>query len=420
MRDDHLAHRLREEMSGVRVSPALRRRTLDAMRGKEEPIMRKKGLTALAVALIGVLLCGVALAAGRAGMFDFIGRRDGISIPEDAESFVQRMEETAVVDGVTTTVREMYYDGRTLRLTVDFTPPDGRTLLTAAMNTPDDPWQNLASLTAWDESDKRTIADVCRERGYVRGFDVNLACEDEEEGRPGAASQDAVLGEDGTLTLFVEQTFPNDKPERTLQMTAVTRGFAVETDGSWTYEDETTRTPFTLTATAAARSGEGEAAQAYVSDAPTRFEQVGVTVERVSVEVKPLELYVTIEGTIDDEALYAETTEDGLWFEIIDPAIETDEPYKQRLAEGLTASGEVDGSVDEDGTRRFTQTQTLSAGELRDAYTLRAFSVWDKTRFDAHEIAMRPATPEEIEALRSAQAETPAAPEDTPQPEKGK
>ena len=85
MNRDELNRRLHEEMTDVRVSPALRRRTLHAMQGKERIIMGRKWTVALAAALLAVLLCAVALAAvGRWGMLDFIGRYQNTYIPQDA------------------------------------------------------------------------------------------------------------------------------------------------------------------------------------------------------------------------------------------------------------------------------------------------------------------------------------------------
>ena len=85
MNRDELNRRLHEEMTDVRVSPALRGRTLLALRGKERIVVKRKWTVALAAALLAVLLCAVALAAvGRWWMLDYIGRYQKTDIPQDA------------------------------------------------------------------------------------------------------------------------------------------------------------------------------------------------------------------------------------------------------------------------------------------------------------------------------------------------
>ena len=401
MREEKVSGRLREEMACLRVTPALRGRALDAMQGKERKPVKKKLTMVVVFALISVLLCGVALAAAsRAGVLDFIGRYAGTFIPQDAGDYMQT-DVAAFDQGATASafVRELYYDGRTVRLTVDVTPSQEKTLL-AGVDTwiEEDPWQDLISMT-WDDmdlSDTRTVADVFKEQGYERAYNVNIYCGEEAEGRIVSGSEDCVLGEDGVLTVFCQWEFDSDQPQREITLAAALEEYEADASGAPMRTGEIERYAFPMTLTSASRQ-EGAQAEIYVSEGPVLFEEIGVRVDRVSIEVKPLELYATVDMTIVDEALYAKT-DDGLWFEFIDPSVEAQEPWEQRLDSGLTGnstSGQVEGA-------HYRQRETLGLNELRETYTLRAYECWNKMRFDTHAFTMRPATEEEIADVQRA------------------
>ena len=395
MREEKVSGQLREEMVCLRVTPALRSGTLHAMQGKERKPVKKKLTMVLVFALIGALLCGVALAAAsRAGVLDFIGRYAGTFIPQDAGDYVLNdvaaFEQGAVASAL---VRELYYDGRTVRLTVDVTPSRENTLLMGVDTWIDeDPWQDLISMT-WDDmdlSDTRTVADVFKEQGYAWAYNVNIYCDQETEGEIISGSEDFVLGEDGVLTVFSQWEFDDDQPQREITLAAALQEYKANADGAPVSTGEINRFESPLTLTSVSRQESGEA-EVYVSEGPVLFEEIGVRVDRVSIEVKPLELYATIDMTVVDETLYAKT-DDGLWFEFIDPSIAADELWEQRLDAGLTGnstSGLVDGT-------HYRQRETLGLNELRETYTLRAYECWNKTRFDTHEVTMRRATREEI------------------------
>lgn len=392
MKENEFRDKLREQTRAVSVSPALRARTIRAAQGKEGKAVKKKMPMALVFALVGILMCSVALAvAGRAGVLDFVGRYQGAQIPEDAQTYVTQSEERFDAGEASNTLRELYYDGRSLRLTADFTPNDPKTLLLGVDSFPEDPWQDLTHITeeGMDDADARTIADAFREGGFERACSVNLGCDWEQEGALMGASQDFVLGEDGVLTVYSQFEFEDDLPERDFQLLVVLSLFKTDENGGLLDEREGTplKCLYPLHLTAAARGDEG----VYVSAAPAEYPSIGVRVERVCVTVKPMELYYTVEGVVTNEALY-EKTDGGLLFEFIDPEKPSAEPWEQRLADGLTGSGQ--GSApDEDG--RFTQRGTLALSELRDVYTLRAYECWEKERFETCEIQMRPATAEE-------------------------
>ena len=101
---------------------------------------------------------------------------------------------------------------------------------------------------------------------------------------------------------------------------------------------------------------------------------------------KPLEINYVIEFTVVDAEKF-EATDDGLWFEFIDPNSRAKQPYAQRLKEGVFGVGSV-AAVDD---THYCQRGTLSLGEKADSYTLRAYECWEKRRFDTHEIRMEKA-----------------------------
>lgn len=373
MNRDEMNRRLQEEMADVRVSPALRGRTLLALRGKER-IMKRKWTVALAAALLAVLLCAAALAAaGRWGMLDFIGRYQHAYIPQDAGDYVQSDVAAFAQDGLAVNVRELYYDGRTARMTVDVSAEDA--LLLGEDTQMDDAWGGLTG----QESDTRTVLDVWHERGEARVLRVGLHTADIEQGAADA-SLDWVLGEDGVLTWYIEQRYDDDRPAREVTLTVTATPYADPEAGEESLDwDRRAVLEKTLTLTAESGTDVCESAE------PAVYADAGVRVDCVRIEVKPQELLATVEFTVIDEAAFA-ATDGGLWFEFIDPQSGETEYSAQRLTDGLSGSS----SVADLGGGRYVQTQTLAKNELRDIYTLRAYNCWEKNRYETHKFIMQP------------------------------
>ena len=394
MKREELSHALHRQMEGVQVSPQLRWRTLAAARGKEEkPIMKKKLSAALAAALIIAALSAVALAAaGRAGILDFLSRYQGAYIPDNAGDFIESDVAALEEDALTIRVRELYYDGRTARMTVDVTPKDAKTLLLGTDCSMLDRWQSLAQPMdgSWDDADTRTVLDVYHAGGYTSAYRISLWTSEAAMGCANGA-MDYTLGEDGTLTIYLEQSYDSDLPEREIALVVDAIPFADPEDDILDFDARRTASQqLTMTAAHAEPTAQAQAG-VYVSAEPIVYESIGVRVDSVRIEVKPLELYATIEYTVIDRELYAQT-DDGLWFEFIDPDSTADEPYEQRLTGGLSPSGTshpTDG--DSQTATHFIQEETLGKNELHDSYTLRAFECWDKQRFDTHTFEMTPA-----------------------------
>ena len=391
MKKETVSRQLREGMHGVRVSPQLRGQVLSAARGRSPRMSR--GLSAvLAAVLLLAALSAVALAAGRAGMLDFIGRFQGVEIPPDAADYIVSDTASLRVGGATACVRELYYDGRTVRLTIDVTPDTADMLLLGPDCRMDDAWSFLTQ----DAQDARTVQEVYAERGYASAWRVNVSTQEEAQGTAGGWL-DYALGEDGTLTLCKQQLFEDDRAQRevTLRLSLTPLDIISGSED----EDHAASGELTLPLTSAvdpsaAPATEGGRSGVHVSGEPVLFSDCGVRVDRLLIEEKPQELYATIEYTVVDPALFAQQ-EDGLWFEFIDPASTADTPSEQRLTEGMTATGEVVPLDGDAGTAtRYVQRETLGKSELRGSYTLRAFNCWSKERFEKHELSLQRAAQE--------------------------
>ena len=384
MKEKEISDALRGSMNAVRLSPALRAKTLYAMRGSEErsPKMKRKFSAALAFALVGVLAVAVALAvANRAGLLDYMSTYPNTQLPDNAISYIKSSSISGEGQTFSLNVREEFYDGRTLRLTVDVTAKAPKTLLYGLDFLPEDSWQDLITLT-YDEDaprDERSILDVFHENGYEQMMRIRLNMLSEREDDFADTTQEVVLNEDGTLTFFIEKKYETDEPTRKMMLSASAKK-VTEKDGKIeSGDEETIKISFGV-------EKENSNEETIVSVEPVEYESIGVRVDRVTVTTKPLEMDYAIEYTVVDAEKFAQT-DDGLWFEFIDPNSREEQPYDQRLKEGFFGVGSVE-PVDD---THFRQIGTLSLSEKADCYTLRAYECWEKRRFDTHEIRMEKA-----------------------------
>lgn len=407
-----LAERLRRETDGVHASAALTQRTLRAAQGKEEnqPVMMKKMTLAVAFALIAVTLCAAAIAAAnRWGMLDFVDRYAvDHYIPEDAQAYVQTDVAQLENEWVTVSIRELYYDGRTSRMTVDVAPKAEHVLLVGEDLCLSDPFINLTHEYVMDgENDMRTVYQVIGEEGYEAVYAATSCTFDAAHGITGG-SMDYILGEDGTLTIFQQEEYAESRPQREVTFQAILMPYdtPLDPDEYANYDRrETLEATITMTASVSPTDvpvGEGEIPNVYVSREPIEYPSVGVRVDRLMIEVKPQDIYAIIDYTVTDAEAFA-LTDNGLWFEFINPDREIDPAregtyVQQRLTSGLSGGGMVMPLDDDKETpTMYRQTETLGRNELHDAYTLRAFNCWEKDRYETHTFAMRPATAEDME-----------------------
>lgn len=188
------------------------------------------------------------------------------------------------------------------------------------------------------------------------------------------------LQDDGTLTFYESIAFEQEKAER--EITVSVRAFKFEEKDGEMVVSQNPSAEMKLRFTAKASAVDDE--ETIVSVEPVEYESIGVRVDRVTMTAKPLEMDYAIEYTVVDAEKFAQT-DDGLWFEFIDPNSTETEPYAQRLKDGFSRRGEVTPMDD----THYRQTGTLSLDEKADCYTLRAYECWEKRRFDTHEIRMK-------------------------------
>lgn len=340
--------------------------------------MKRKFSAALAFALVGVLVVAVALAvANRKGVLDFLSYSEA-TLPENAGDYVQTDIASDERDGLHAAVREVVYDGHRLWATVDINMDGEKPLLTGLdYGLDEEKWAWLRHDES--ETDDRSILDVYREEGYTDACYIVAAIYDEDDEQN--TSCEAHLQDDGTLTFYESLVFEQEKAER--EITVSVRAFKYEEkDGKMNVNQKPiVELKFHFTAKTSAVEEEKT-----VSVEPVEYERIGVRVDRVTVTTKPLEMDYAIEYTVVDAEKFAQT-DDGLWFEFIDPNSREEQPYDQRLKEGFSSMRSVE-PVDD---THFRQIGTLSLSEKADRYTLRAYECWEKRRFDTHEIRMKKA-----------------------------
>ena len=381
MKEKEISDALRGSMNAVHLSPELRAKTLYAMRGSEErrPKMKRKFSVALVFALAAVLAVAVALAvANRKGVLDFLSYSEA-TFPENAGDYVQTDIASDERDGLHAVVREVVYDGHRLWATVDINMDGEKPLLTGLDYGLDD-----EEKWAWmrhDESgtDDRTILDVYKAENYTDAYYIVASVYDESDDQN--TSCEAHLQDDGTLTFYESIVFEQEKAER--EITVSVRAFKYEEKDGRMNVNQKPMAELKFHFTAKTSAVEEETS---VSVEPVEYESIGVRVDRVTMAAKPLELDYAIEYTVVDAEKFAQT-DDGLWFEFIDPNSREEQPYDQRLKEGFSGARSVE-PVDD---THFRQIGTLSLSEKADRYTLRAYECWEKRRFDTHEIRMEKA-----------------------------
>lgn len=402
MTREEMKNTLHEQTACVHVPPALAKQTLLAAQGKETPYMKKKISLAIAFALLAVTLCAAALAAAnRWGMLDFADRYSTEHyIPEDAQTYVHNNVATMENDYVTASVRELYYDGRFSRIIVDVTPKEKNTLLMGEDICLEDPFVNLTNnYVEGGDNDMRPIYQVIEDEGYEHVYSASVFMKGAVKDI-GSGAGDYMLGEDGTLTIYSQEEYLTDMPERDVSISVIVTPFDEPfTMDSWANHEKAAVLEMPVTLTAAVNATDvraGEIANVYVSETGADYPSAGVRVDRVMIEVKPQEIYATIDYHITDSEKY-NSLDSWLWFEFIDPQ-KPGEGWEQRLAAGLSGGGSS-GAVDrdEEPPTRFRQRETLGKNELHDVYFLRAYNAAEKGRFETCEFAMRPATAQDME-----------------------
>lgn len=414
MRNDRFSRELHREMADVHVSPSLRKRTLDAVYEREQVVVKKKISFAMAAAMMAVMVCTVALAVtGSAGLQDFFGRYVNTFVPAQMGQQTQNNVSYAANDLVSVSVRELYYDGRTAHMTVDVTPKGQGVLLLNANIGMISSWPKLITVddTQVDPADTRTIADAYAQLGYTQAYRVNMEIYNEKRENVGN-QMDYVLGEDGTLTYYMEAEFGTDEAERIAQLDVMLVPYTnVQQNPTALNWAERTVLEHRFRMTAAEYAFE-----AYICDTPTVFAGANVCVNRLLIEVRPQELLYTIDYTFLHPEQYGDDAP-YVWFDFVE------RPEDGKAAYALMDGVNTSSHSYSDGVSGC-QTGTLGRNELRETYTLNANDDYQGTRYVLNDFLMRPATYEEVEALTAEMADrapimpgVTATPLPTPMPE---
>lgn len=375
MKWDDVHRQLCQEIECVQVSPQLRRKTLSAMQGKDETVMKRKISVALVLAVLAVVLASAALAsAGKWSLREFWQQYQDAYVPDNADEYIQKDILELKSNDVTVLVREAYYDGSKAYATVDVAPTSKDMLLIPEFLSMEDGWGNLTKT-----EDMTPILEKWKESGKGQVMAIGAACRDENETADVTGNADAVLNEDGVLTFSLEAQYDTYKAERNgrLEFTLIPYDDPAQGEqgrsSDWKAKINLS-IPLKVEQTA----------KILTCTTPQVYESVGIRVESITMEITPMNIRASVTYTISDETAFAAKGED-VWFEFIDPDSTEKEPYKQRLKSGLDASAWIE--IDESGTA--VQVESLGANEVHERYTLRAYNSSTKERFEAYTFDMQ-------------------------------
>ena len=342
-------------LSAMKAEPWLAQRII-AAEGGEKPVAKKLSASMiLVIALIVIMATGALAALGSWGIIDFAANHYGAYIPPKYEDCIKSEN------------------------------------ITAETESPHDP---VCDYIPGIESEEMTLAEAARDRFNGRMAEIVMYSEECEEG-----GGDCRLNADNSATLYIEESFDDEQKDRdiTLHLSYIPisdqpaesendeaagedeeDGEGEETIPYDFSRKETLDIPMTFHAAET---------KTYVCDRPMDFPSVGVQVTKVTMTATPLEIRCWVDYAITDLEKF-EAQEGGLWFEFINPESTASEPYEQRVSDGLTGSGSA-GRLDrqwdlpdEVGTV-YRQRDTIGLDALSNEYTLRAYSAWEKDRYES-------------------------------------
>ncbi len=406
MKKSEFVSRLQQQTADVHVSEQLRMKTIEAIYAKEAQTMKRKfgrRLAAAALAIVmSILMCGAAVAAVKGmGILDFFSRTPNAYVPEDADGYIQK--ENILFDNelLTAEIQEIYYDGLQSQIIVHIESKDEKIMLLGGGVADDEIWANMNLFNeSFDKSDRRTVWEVYQQGGYTAAYRIRIDVEGDDG--PHSSNYEHTLNEDGTLSIVHLAEYSEDKTEREVKLTVnIIPMFKGEEQLHVTQDQAAAlECPLMLNSAAAQK-------EIYVSSEKAQFPSVGVQVDQLRIEVKPLELYVSVYYSVtDEEAFDRMLYEDGeaigeinLYtnFELIDPESTAVQPWDQRLSAGVTGQDSTAQlSADDELPQRFVEYFSIGKNELHDEYTLRVFEWASKERFESVTLKMRPASQEDL------------------------
>ena len=303
------------------------------------------------VLVLAVSLTAFALTKGF-GILDFAKRYDGVSVPEDADKYIDERNDL-LFDNEYACIRlgEVIYDGGYLRFTAEVTPKAEDVFPIMLDCQPSD---------SYDEA--MTVGERYAAGGFTRALCVSLMPEIQQF--DGGITMDWAYSGDKLVLYYECRCTETAEPlnEVGLVLTAgMLDGLEAAQDGIIT-ESGT----FEVTIT--------QSGAVYECNTPAEYPSCGVTVQRLEIRETPLELEYAIYFTVTDAEAYNNVRE-GLFFELIDPESTETELAAQRLGAGVSGSAGIESS-----SNGFVQTGCIAKAELRDVYYIRAFNFAEENK----------------------------------------
>ena len=362
---------LDRHLSNLKADPYLAQRIMANEEGEKTVIKKISVSMVLAIVLICILITG-ALAATLSswGIIDFFGRYYSGYIPEKTSETINKEEIRTEAENFVCTIEESYYDGSILRITAKIEPKTPVMLLE----------EGSLPANPMEENEEITIGAYA-----VQHFDGRMAAIYLTTMENGSGA--LVRNEDGTASIYMESYYTDELAERDivvivsyLPLDILADQSIEELDSREIYDfaaQEIIELPIHLQSVETHR---------YECHEPMDFPSVGVQVTDVVMTATPLEIRYILDYVITDLEKYS-ALEGGLWFEFIDPDSQETEYYAQRVPDGLSfteGAGSLDGQFHEpDGIGTvIRQHGTIDLDALSEEYTIRAYSLWEKTRYE--------------------------------------
>ena len=350
----------------------------------EQPAPRRKMPAALVLALVAMLMVTAAVATTQSGLLGLIQRMQYPDLPNEAQSYIQTDGTTLETEDFLVTIPESYYDGRTIRMTVTVAPKEGRKLLYSNTVSTNSPWQRLIHMKGSDEdrSDTRTVQDLFDEFERVHSVHLNVVCDEitlVEGAVPFFYSREFAFDpETCTLTFFLQARLEENLPEREvgLKMTIYEN-----VDGMLVHHQRLLHTILLKNTTTA---------DMYECNEPSYFPEAGVRIDKLALEVRPQDIYYTIDYTILDwKGSYTQRGIPSLflWFY---KTLPPQEGPAKKLSSGLNTSNCYRRVKD----TQYVVTGVLARSELHDTYYIGVRDEIQKIRLGVNTFHVHPVNAE--------------------------
>lgn len=380
MKND-MKNALDSQLAPVQWTEADARAVRLAMDAKPARSPRRFLVVALSLAIM--LIVTVAVAASQGGLLSLIQKMQYPDVDASTQAYIQTDAMLLETEDFNIAVPEYYYDGRSLRMIVSFTPKEGHWLLYPsgwATNL----WQELLHMDSSDadDADTRRVQDLFDSFEQVYSIQLDVS----SQGKSLADTVPAISysrnfafdPETCTLSFLLQTRFREDYSRRN-----VTLKIAIRQNDAGTLVNPQNFT-HTLSLTAAAEP------EVYVCTEPATFPEAGVRIDKLTLEVLPQDIYYTIDYTILEwKESSIQPGASAIWFRFYETLPEGNAPATV-LSSGL-ASYAWNRSVD---GMQYVQTGVLARSELHDTYYIAARDMGLKIRYESHTFQVHPVSAE--------------------------